>query len=441
MPEINSKRISIDMLNLSTRVNSQPDKTEKDSTNNQQNVFKADLFTDNTGKNPLLKSFADLDNIFNGKTELKTGDKGNSVIALQRSLVTLGYSQIKKIDGIFGEKSTLPALKQFQKDNKIKATGKLDKVTLIKLNDALNKKASEPIIIPDMTPINIKAKSWESPELKAAYGKFVNERWEFLKGEVVETDCKGLALKFLSDFIQYYKEQTGIKLPYPGGKNGVQEVKPVKFNSKETNGWNGDLPSDSTRDDYKGFKKLKEAYPDESLIRGTNYYFPGIGADYVAKKMIKQVISGNNSEPIINEHPENMSIRKMQKKPEVDINQLEAGDIIFIDHTDGGKSWDHTVNILDVNKREDGSVKSIKMAVAAYDDLMDRKAETPPEYPNINFYSEEVLVKFDQNGKITSSKVNWSSEPFYINSSRYNATNTLMELKKGGTLMVGRWTD
>ena len=62
---------------------------------------------------------------------LQKGDRGNDVAILQRRLNRLGYS-VGNADGIFGAK-TEAAVKQFQKDNGINATGGASYVTLSKL--------------------------------------------------------------------------------------------------------------------------------------------------------------------------------------------------------------------------------------------------------------------------------------------------------------------
>lgn len=59
---------------------------------------------------------------------LQKGDRGNDVADLQRRLNSLGYSAGEP-DGVFGTR-TQTAVKQFQKDNGINATGNVSFVTL-----------------------------------------------------------------------------------------------------------------------------------------------------------------------------------------------------------------------------------------------------------------------------------------------------------------------
>lgn len=62
---------------------------------------------------------------------LQKGDRGNAVADLQKRLNTLGYS-VGAADGVFGDR-TVAAVKRFQKDNGINATGNVSYVTLAAL--------------------------------------------------------------------------------------------------------------------------------------------------------------------------------------------------------------------------------------------------------------------------------------------------------------------
>jgi hypothetical protein len=78
------------------------------------------------------------DNIVRGLQNIRKGQKGDIVRELQGILVYLGYDLGESgknkngVDGSFGE-TTETALKEFQRNNKIKETGILDKNTAIKL--------------------------------------------------------------------------------------------------------------------------------------------------------------------------------------------------------------------------------------------------------------------------------------------------------------------
>jgi hypothetical protein len=78
--------------------------------------------------------------------------------------------------------------------------------------------------------------------------------------------------------------------------------------------------------------------------------------------------------------------------------------------------------------------------MGSFDDMRDNSSATIVTYSALNPYSEEVIVDLDANGLITSSKVSYSSEPTYLVKTRYRAVTTLMERKRGGVMMVGRWT-
>ena len=57
----------------------------------------------------------------------------------------------------------------------------------------------------------------------------------------------------------------------------------------------------------------------------------------------------------------------------------------------------------------------------------------------MNNYVEEVTVQVDAAGKVTSSKVTWSSEPAWLSEGRYSARTLLMEMRPGGKISAGRW--
>lgn len=52
-----------------------------------------------------------------------------------------------------------------------------------------------------------------------------------------------------------------------------------------------------------------------------------------------------------------------------------------------------------------------------------------------------VGVELDAAGKILRSQNTYSSEPAYLAKPRDDAHNTLMELRPGGRIKVGRWGD
>ena len=280
----------------------------------------------------------------------------------------------------------------------------------------------------------------DSPELDKEqiqndYADFVKTRWEELKSEHVEIDCKGLALKFLSDFTKYYKETKNIDLPYPGDGSVVDDW--AVFTKEDPKDMATQITKETTRADYKSVLKKN---PDQEILFGTNYLFTG-GADAnkVANTMTKDVTSrAEDGKSIIQDHPSSMQSNKRKITPEVDINQLKSGDLIFLDHAGDGK-WDHTVNVINVEKDVKGKVQTITLAVGSYDDMRDTDPETKPSPKDINLYTEEVKIHFNKNGQATQSETTWSSEPTKLFGKRYNITNTLMDLHQGGKIKVGVW--
>lgn len=67
------------------------------------------------------------------KASLSNPDPNQIIIEAQKQLKKLGYKVVGKIDGIWG-KNTKKAVRQFQKDNGLPVTGKLDGQTIKKLN-------------------------------------------------------------------------------------------------------------------------------------------------------------------------------------------------------------------------------------------------------------------------------------------------------------------
>ena len=274
----------------------------------------------------------------------------------------------------------------------------------------------------------------DKEQIQNDYADFVKTRWEELKTEHIEVDCKGLALKFLSDFTKYYKENKGIDLEYPGN-GGVKDK--WEISTKENpKGMATKIVKETTRPEYKSLLKKN---PNQETLFGTNFLFRG-GADAnkVATAMTTDVTSrAADGKSIIQNHS-GMKYSTMKVTPEVDINQLKGGDLVFIDHTGDGK-WDHTVNVIDVEKDEAGKVKTVTMGVGSFDDMRDTNPDTKPSPKELNLYTEEVKVHFNDKGQATKSEVTWSSEPTNLFGKRYHVANTLMELKPNGKIKVGNW--
>jgi len=140
------------------------------------------------------------------------------------------------------------------------------------------------------------------------------------------------------------------------------------------------------RYDYPAMKKVQSLDKEHSMIYGVNVHYPEIRTDTVAKST-KRLFDWDRSY-------ENWGDTS---KPEVPVNNLAPGQMIFIDHA------------------------------------------TIVTYKALNPYAEEVIVDLNANGRITNSTVSYSSEPPYLVKTRYRAVTTLMERKRGGVLIVGRW--
>jgi hypothetical protein len=128
-----------------------------------------------------------------------------------------------------------------------------------------------------------------------------------------------------------------------------------------------------------------------------------------------------------------------QLKPELPLEKLNPGDLIVIDHTGDGRN-DHMANVVKIERDAAGKVTSMVLATGSFDDMKDADGSTAPNsLGEVNNYCEEVTVKFDASGKVTSSQVTWSSEPSWLVESRYSARTLLMEMKPNGTIASGRW--
>jgi peptidoglycan hydrolase-like protein with peptidoglycan-binding domain len=387
------------------------------------------------------------------RAELKRGASGNAVVAIQYTLGRLGY--LKGLcDGAFGG-MTEQALKAFQSQRGLLVTGTVNAQTLNLLDQLLASfdprtpaaKAIDPLLYLSsfrqlgLPVITIRGTaeiySWASAEIQAAYGKFVGDYWEVMKRNQVEGDCKNLALFFMDQFRKQLREDRMISLPHPILKTAAAEKRWIVATTNKTQGLftRADrLKSETglgvTRVGYEAILKVQALDPEQSMLYGVNVHYPEISANQVAKSAYR-LFDWN---PAF-ENRGNLTL------PEVPVNQLQAGHLIFIDHTGDG-TFDHTVTVVKVEKDTTGRTRKIIMAVGSYDDVRDNSAATSVEGVGlsiVNTYAEEVTVTLDVNGRITSSEVTYSSEPSYLVDTRYSARTTLMEQKAGGKLIVGRW--
>lgn len=383
---------------------------------------------------------------------LGRGSSGTGVVAIQYALGRLNYLQAL-CDGSFGG-ITEQALLKFQTAKGLPATGIVDPQTLTALDKAVAgldlrtpaAKAADPLAYLSnfralgLPVLTIRSTSevfnWASPEIRNAYGQFVGFYWDVMKRNRVEGDCKNIALFLMDQFRKQLREDRMINLPHPV-LGSSPEKKWIIATSDKTQGLfsRADklLSSEGlrvSRPGYGAILNVQALDSQQSMLYGVNVHYPEVSADRVAKSCTR-LLDWNSS----------YDNRGDTSKPELPINNLTAGNIIFIDHSGDGK-YDHTVTVIKVDKDSAGRTRKIVMAVGSYDDVRDASSATSVEGVGlsiVNTYSEEVTVELNESGKITSSEVTYSSEPSYLVDTRYSARTTLMEQKSGGKLIVARW--
>jgi peptidoglycan DL-endopeptidase LytE len=75
--------------------------------------------------------------------EMKIGSRGNNVKVLQQNLKLLGYFTYPEITGYYGT-MTADAVRKFQKQYRLPVTGKADRATLAKINEAIASSKPQP---------------------------------------------------------------------------------------------------------------------------------------------------------------------------------------------------------------------------------------------------------------------------------------------------------
>jgi peptidoglycan hydrolase-like protein with peptidoglycan-binding domain len=379
-------------------------------------------------------------------TSLTRGAQGTPVLAVQYALGRLGIFNASA-DSSFGPK-TAAAVTAFQASKGIAQTGVVDVATLSALDAAVSTadqrtpaaKAADPIAYLQNTAQfalsrvvvtdHARPVSWSHPQIRAAYGVFVKEYWAVCKQNRVESDCKTLALFLMDAFRHKVKSDLNVQLPLPSSSSGsIPARRWVAATASDTKGFFSRFSTLPTiRPGYSNAVAIQQLDPDQSMIYGVNVRYGELNADQVARSTTVKV----PWDPA-RDNGGDMS------KPEVPIDQLEAGDILFIDHTGDG-AWDHTINVIDVTKNAAGHTTALTLAVGSFDDMKDDDGATAPNgLGEVNNYTEEVQIQFDNNGRVTGNQTTWSSEPPYLVDTRYHATSTLMERRPGGKLEVARW--
>lgn len=398
--------------------------------------------------NALLSAFP------NGlRGEIKHGDRGQEVVAIQYALGRLGHLH-DLCDGKFGN-LTAQAVKSFQNVRALPITGIINSTVLSALDNAVAtldlrtpaQKATDPLVYLSsfrrlqLPEIRIRSTSetfsWDSPEIQRAYGEFVGHYWQVMKQNRIEGDCKNIALFLMDQFRKQIKEDRFIDLPHPvlsNNEGGRQWIIATADKARGLFTRADNLLRRTNirvrRPGYDAILKVQQLDPQHAMLYGVNVHYPRLSANQVARSTTR----------LFDWKPA-YSNRGDSSKPEVPVNQLQPGNLIFIDHT-GDRRYDHTVTVVKVEKDRANRTRKLVLAVGSYDDVRDNSAATSVEGVGlsiVNTYSEEVTVILDANGRITESEVTYSSEPPYIVDSRYSARTTLMEQRRGGTLFVARW--
>lgn len=386
----------------------------------------------------LKKAFASADAL-----PLAKGSSGDRAVAVQYALARLG-GNIGSVDGKFGP-GTETALKAFQTSVGLPATGAVDQKTLTALDTKLSTTelrvpavaSGNPLAylsnhaalgLAKFTPIADKSKpaNWNHPEVQQKYGEFAAAYWPALKNNRIESDCKTLSLFVMDQFRIKMKTDLGVDLPKPAGLPTMQWEAGTAADPKGYFGRFENLRS--IRPGYERAQAIQNLDPKASMIPGVNLRYPNVDAN-MASRAVKVTAPWTASKDNGGD----------QTIPEVPVQTMRPGDVIFIDHTGDGRV-DHMANVISLNKDAAGKVTSMVLATGSFDDMKDANGATAPNGTGeVNNYAEEVTVTFDAAGKVTSSNVTWSSEPAWLVDSRYSARTLLMEMRPGGRISVGRW--
>jgi peptidoglycan hydrolase-like protein with peptidoglycan-binding domain len=396
-----------------------------------------------TPTTPTLRDAALVNGMGTPPPTLAQGSAGRPVVALQYALGRLGLLD-DLADGSYGRR-TRSAVESLQRTEGLPVTGVVNETTLSALDARVvamgtrtpAARASSPWhYLSDFTArglsnISVSDRSrpvnWSHPEIRTAYGAFVGQYWDVVKSNAVECDCKTLALFFMDQFRAKVKADVGVdlprssSLPAPSNWTAATADKTRGFFSRVA-----DAPT--VRPGYETARAIQDLDPNHSMITGVTVRLPNVGVDPVVAAM-----------SIVADWDPARDNAGDRLKPEVPVDRLVPGDVIFIDHTGDG-TYDHAVNVIKVERGDDGKVRRVVLGTGSYDDIKDADGSTLPNgLAEVNTYVEEVTVDLDTQGKVSSSRVTWSSEPGYLHAPRYSAATTLMEMKENGRLRVGRW--
>lgn len=374
-----------------------------------------------------------------GAVPVKRGASGDPAVAVQYALARLGVD-VGVVDGKFGP-GTERAVKAFQTSAGLPASGVVDAATVSALDAKLSStdlrvpaaRAADPLAylqqaaldLPKLAPLSGPA-TWNNPDVQKKYGEFVAAYWPTLKDNRFESDCKTLSLFMMDAFRVKVQADLGVKLPKPAG---LPDVPWDVGTAASPHGYFSRFEKLRTvRPGYENAQAIQRLDPQASMIAGVNARYPNVDAN-MASRAVKVTAPWDLTH---DNHGD-------QTIPEVPVQSMKPGDVIFIDHTGDGRV-DHMANVVSVNRDAAGQVTSMVLATGSYDDMKDANGATAPNgLGEVNNYAEEVTVTFGADGKVTGSKVTWSSEPSWLVEGRYSARTLLMELRPGGRISVGRW--
>jgi hypothetical protein len=377
-----------------------------------------------------------------GALPLAQGDSGDRARAVQYGLARLGFP-VGVVDGRFGP-GTARGVKAFQASAGLAQSGVVDAATLGALDsrlastdlrtpaersgDPLRFLAEKAVAGPRLSPIRDRSRpvDWNHPEVQAAYGAFSASYWQTMKENRVEADCKTLSLFMMDQFRAKVRADLGVQLARPATLPAKAWVAATA--AATGGGFSRFEPLATVRPGYENAQAVFKLDPSASMMAGTNVRYAGVDANMASRALaLREPWSNtrdNGGDP---------------SKPELPVGQLRAGDVIVIDHTGDGRV-DHMANVISTERDAAGRVTSMVLATGSFDDMKDADGATAPNsLGEVNNYAEEVTVRFDEQGRVTSSVVTWSSEPAWLVGGRYSARSLLMELKEGGTIAVGRW--
>lgn len=378
-----------------------------------------------------------------GSLPLARGARDDRAVAVQYGLARLGFA-VGTVDGQFGP-GTERAVKAFQTAAQLPATGVVDQATVNALDAKLAatelrtpaEVSGDPLAylgnhaalgMAKLAPLSDRSKpaDWNHPEVRQAYGQFVAAYWEHCKTNRVEADCKTLSLFLMDQFRNKVKTDLGVELPRPAGLPASSWSAATSTNTRGFFSRFENLAG--VRPGYEHAQAIQRLDPKATMMAGTNLRYAGVDAN-MASRAVKVTIPWSAERDNAGD----------TRAPELPVDQLTPGDVIFMDHTGDGHV-DHMANVVKVERDAAGKVTQLVLATGSFDDMKDGDGATAPNgLHEVNNYTEEVTVQVDAAGKVSSSKVTWSSEPAWLVGSRYSARTLLMEMKPGGKMSVGRW--